>query len=289
MEVRHNKKRNVGLLSEFFSRYIGEAFIDGRHHDIVKAQKIWHKHINSKSEIFKELQMFNALNESTLQTKEIALNLLNEVKTQCRVQKQSRLDFEKEALIKEINEKLNDKKFFDKNVTDYKTYASIQVLMNAWRGIGFKGNISELAQLEESILNHITKSKPKMSIDASGLTNNDVDGLVVKLMTEKFNNKYFDTFNETQKQILKRYMLSERNEMQSQNLTSLLEKLKVDVISLIKKPVIVTEFEAPLRKKLNEIKNLLESQYSNVSAYNDDMITFYMSVAKLKEELEQKQ
>lgn len=289
MEVKHNKKRNVGLLSEFFSRYIGEAFIDGRHSDIVKAQKIWNKHINSKSEIFKELQMFNALNESNLQTKEVALNLLNEVKAQCRVQKQSRLDSEKEALIKEINENLNDKKFFDKNVTEYKTYASIQVLMNAWRGIGFKGNLTELAQLEESILGHITKSKPKMSIDASGLTNSDVDGLVVKLMTEKFNNKYFDTFNETQKQILKRYMLSERNEVQSQTLTSLLEKLKTDVISLIKKPVIVAEFEAPLRKKLNEIKNLLETQYSNVSAYNDDMITFYMSVAKLKEELEDKQ
>lgn len=286
MEFKHNKKRNVGLLSEFFSRYISEAFLDGRMNDISMAKKIWDKHVHPKSETYKELQTFNALHESTLQTKEVAFNLISSAKNICQNQKQSSLDYEKDLLIKEINEKLNDKRFFDRNVSDYKTYASVQLLMNAWRGTGFKGGLSDIAQLEESVLNHILKQKNANYFDASTLTNDQVDGLVVKIMTEKFNQKYSNTLNDTQKSIVKYYTLSEKNE--NQRLVSLLEILKNDVVCLIKKPIVVNEFESPLRKKLNNVLSLLENEYSNVSAFNDDMITFYMSIAKLKEELETK-
>lgn len=288
MEIKHNKKRNIGLLTEFFSRYIGEAFLDNRHNDIVKARKIWDKHVHPGSEIYKELQAFNALHETNIKSKSLANSLLERTRVICKNQKQDVLDREKEALINEVNSSLNDKTFFDKSIPDYKTYASVQVLMNAWRGTGFKGNLSELISLEESILNHILEQKQKPILDASNVTTEQVDGLVIKIMTEKFNGKYLSTFNETQKKIISLYTLSERNSNKTNELHDVLEKLQKETLALLKKPVMLEGLESPLRKKMSDIVNLLENEYSHVKKCNDEQITFYLSIAKLKEEMESK-
>lgn len=288
MEIKHNKKRNIGLLTEFFSRYIGEAFLDGRHKDISHARKIWDKHIRPGTEIYKELQTFNALHETNVKSKELANSLLERARHTCKNQKQEVLDREKEALISEINSSLKDKTFFDKSVADYKSYASVQVLMNAWRGTGFKGNLSELVSLEEHVLNRILEEKKKHVIDASNLTTDHVDGLVIKIMTEKFNNKYVSILNESQKKIIHLYILSEKNEEKIKELNVLLENIRKETLKLLKKPAVLETIELPLRKKLNDVSSLLESEYQNIKSFNDDHITFYLSIAKLKEEMETK-
>ena len=288
MEIKHNKKRNIGLLTEFFSRYIGEAFLDERHADIVRARKIWDKHVHPKSEIYKELQAFNALHETNVKSKELANSLLERTRVMCKNQKQDVLDREKEALISEINSSLNDKTFFDKSIADYKSYASVQVLMNAWRGTGFKGSLSELINLEESILNHILEQKVKPVLDASNVTTDQVNGLVIKIMTEKFNGKYLSTFNETQKKIINLYTLSERNETKTNELHNVLEKLRKETLAILKKPVMLEGLESPLRKKMSDIVSLLENEYASLTKCNDEQITFYLSIAKLKEEMESK-
>lgn len=288
MEIKHNKKRNIGLLTEFFSRYIGEAFLDGRHKDISRARKIWDKHVHPKSEIYKELQTFNALHETSVKSKELANSLLERARHVCKNQKQHVLDREKEALIAEINSSLNDKTFFEKAITDYKSYASVQVLMNAWRGTGFKGNLSELVSLEEHVLNRILEEKVKHVLDASNLTTEQVDGLVIKIMTEKFNNKYVSVLNESQKKIIHLYILSEKNDIKTLELTDLLENLRKETLNLLKRPAALETIELPLRKKLSDVSSLLESEYKNIKSLNDDHITFYLSIAKLKEEMERK-
>ena len=288
MEIKHNKKRNIGLITEFFSRYIGEAFLDSRHNDIANARKIWEKHVHPKSEIYKELHMFNALHGTNVKSRELAVSLLERARTSCKNQKQDILDKEKEALINEINVTLNDKTFFDKSIPNYKSYASVQVLMNAWRGTGFRGNLSELVSLEEQILNNILEEKIIPSLDASGLTTEHVDSLVIKLMTEKFNKKYTSVLNETQKRIVSLYTLSERNQVKTKELTDLLENLRIESLSILKKDLMLEGFDSVLRKKINDIVTLLENEYANVKACNDDQITFYLSIAKLKEEMESK-
>lgn len=288
MEIKHNKKRNIGLLTEFFSRYIAEAFIDGRHDDIQKAKKLWSKHVHANSESFKELQIFNALHETNISTKEIGHSLLERARDYCKNQKQEQLDKEKEALINEINSSLGDKTFFDKAIPNYKSYASVQVLMNAWRGTGFKGDLSELVQLEETVLGHILTNKNKPSFDASDVTNEQVDSLVIKIMTEKFNAKYTSIFNEAQKKIISLYTLSERNDIQTKELSSVLELLRKDTVKILKRPALLEDLQMPLRKKMNDILGLLEGEYAKIVKFNDENIAFYLSVAKLKEELETK-
>jgi hypothetical protein len=286
MEFKHNKKRNIGLISEFFSRYIAEAFIDERHDDIAKARKLWEKHVHPKSATYTELQVFNALHESNLKSKEIAFSMLEKAKAVCKKQSQLKLDEEKASLINEVSSILGDKSFFDRSVPAYKTFASVQVLMNAWRGTGFKGSISEMAQLEEMILEHILTVKNKPEIDASDVTTSEVNSLVVKLMTEKFNAKYNGLLNEAQKEIVNLYMLSHSSKENREHLVSLLENLKVCTLKSLKSPVMTEGLDRILKSKLGEVISLLEG--SDLSNITDETITFYMSVAKLKEEMENK-
>ena len=105
MEFKHNKKRNIGLISEFFSRYIAEAFIDERHDDIAKARQLWEKHVHPKSATYTELQVFNALHESNLKSKEIAFSMLEKAKAVCKKQSQLKLDEEKYYVGKSNNVK----------------------------------------------------------------------------------------------------------------------------------------------------------------------------------------
>ena len=286
MEFKHNKKRNIGLISEFFSRYIAEAFIDGRHDDIAKARKIWEKHVHSKSAIHEELQIFNALHESNLKSKEIAFSLIDKAKAVCKKQSQKRLDEEKSNLLNEVSAVLGDKNFFERSISDYKIYASVQVLMNAWRGTGFKGSISDMAHLEEVILEHVVSKKQKPNIDVSELTSEEVNGLVVKIMTEKFNAKYNGLLNEEQKSIVNLYVLSQKDDENKSKLNKLLEGLKTGTLKALKSPVMLEQLDRNIKNKLIDVVSLLEN--SDIANTTEDTITFYMSVAKLKEELESK-
>lgn len=286
MEFKHNKKRNIGLISEFFSRYIAEAFIDGRHDDIKIARHLWEKYMHPKSALYSEMQVFNALHESNLNSKEIAYSLLDRARVICKKQSQEKLDQEKASLLNEVKTTLGDKTFFDRDIPNYKSYASVQVLMNAWRGIGFKGTLSDMATLEESILNHILTKKEKEVVDLSSITPSDVDSLVVKLMTEKFNSKYHGLLNETQKQIVSLYMLSNNNNETRLKLVQILENIKTTALKELKSPVMTEGFDRTLKSKLAHVITLLEN--SDLTNINDDTITLYLSVAKLKEEMESK-
>ncbi len=284
MDYKHNKKRNIGLISEFFSRYIAEAFIDGRNEDVLRARKLWEKHVHPKSAIYEELHTFNALYESNLKSKELAFSLLERAKIICKNQSQKQLDEEKNNLISEIGLVLGDKKFFERTIPEYKSYASIQVLMNAWRGIGFKGTLSEMVQLEEMILEHVLTPKSQLLFDASQITTTEVDNLVIKLMTEKFNAKYNGLLNEAQKQIVNLYMLEHNNQDNQLRLVNLLEKLKTETLKLMKSKVILEALDKNNSNNLDKVITLLEN--SDLNKINDETVTFYMSIAKLKEEME---
>lgn len=283
---RHNKKRNIGLIAEFFSRHIAQAFIEGRHDDIAKARDFWDKHIHPKSLAYAELQVFSALHESSLGSQDIAYSLLQRAKKICEGQSQAKLDAEKAQFINEVSYVLKDKEFFDKEVPDYKSYASVQVLMNAWRGTGFKGSISELALLEESVLNHVLTNKKKEDFDASSLTTSEVDNLVVRIMTEKFNSKYSKTLNEEQQTIVQLYTMGTNKS----KLCAMLVELRENTLIILRSPVITENLDRGLKTKLKDIATLLETKYaiSNETVLTDDTITFYMSVAQIKEELESK-
>jgi len=285
---KHNKKRNIGLISEFFSRYMAAAFVDGRHADIEKANAVWRKYINPKTEAYREYVLFNALHETSLKDRNVAHSLLEKVKSEVKKQSQDRLDKEKNSLINEINSALKDPEFFGRSVEDYRDMASIQLLMNAWRGIGFKGSLSELATLEESVLDSMLKTKVQVTDAAADFSSEDVDGLVVRFMTEKFNRKYGSSLNKEQSDIVRLFAFSSKDNDAKESLVRLLETIRKTTLEVLDSRTLKESIGVPLSKKLLEIKEMLSTggKYGNVQDLSEDTISFYMTVSKLKEEME---
>jgi len=287
MIAKHNKKRNVGLLSEFFARYIAKALLEKRFDDIEKAKSVWNKFVNPKTEIYKEFYYFNSLQNSSLKNREIAFNLLETVKHKTKKQNQKKLDEEKSRFIDEINNQLKDKEFFDREVPSYKDFASIQILLNAWRGIGFKGSLNEMVELEDSVLGILlTEKKEDKQLQDSPLdmTTEEVDGLVLKIMIEKANVKFAKVFNKEQQRIVQLYLFSENNSSTQQELFILLENIRRDSQEKINKTInSPKELDKQTCEKLNSILSLI--QENKKQDITDESVMFHMNLAKLKEEL----
>lgn len=285
---KHNKKRNVGLVLEFLSRYIAKSIVEKKYENVDKAKKIWAKHFGSNTELSKEFKSYKALTATSLKDNVAAYRLMENVQKDCRKQNQAKLDLEKDALLNEIA-LLGDPGFFNQEIEGYKTYATIQVVMNAWRGVGFKGNHEDLAQLEEVILQNMKSNENNKNIKKATLTESvlsytseDIDGLAFKIMISKFNEKYGNVLSEDQKNIVKNYIFENNKE----ELKICLSNLRTEILKLVNSKQINESLDSFVNKKLITIKALLsEGKFSNISVIDDEVINFYMTLAKLKEEL----
>lgn len=298
MSFKHNKKRNIGLLSEFFSRYIARAVLEGRHQDIDKAKYVWNEHVRNSNEMKKELQLFNSLYNANVSNQSVATELMNSVKEEAKKQNIHVLNEEKTNLLYEINNQLGNNKFFSTPVSDYKTYASIQVLLNNWRSNESKRSLNEIAQVQDQVFQHLLSenknhsgtlnlNKSEQPPSELNMTNEEIDGLVVNIMHEKFNKKFNDNLTESQKDILNLYTFSENDESSIVQLKENLKQIRDRSLSLLESELRRNDYGQSFKNKLKEVYDLLHSnEYKNLDPVNDDKVSFYMSVAKLKEDLE---
>ena len=111
----------------------------------------------------------------------------------------------------------------------------------------------------------------------------NVDGLIVKIMTDKLNDKYGNTLNESQKDIIRSYVFS----MSDDGGTSILKKLnglKGTTLLELKQFRDKTD-NSVLLEKIDRVEKKL-SEYL-VSDINDDQISKFLTISKLKSELEE--
>jgi hypothetical protein len=286
MSLKHNKKRNAGLLNEFFARYMAKAIVEKRDNDLCRAKELFTKHFHQGTDLHRELKMFTALFETRLVSRDAAVSLIQQVKQGCKLQSQAKIDIEKSALLHEINVYLGGPKFFDQEIPGYRDYATIQVLMNHWRGGVLTEHLSESAQLEDKLIQFLTgrtDDQPKTTV--LEMTNQDVDGLVVNLMTEKLNKKYSAVLNENQKRILQLYVFSKDDQEAKTTLVKLLEEMRQKVLAGISRTVATDKEAKSVEPKLLEVRAMLQEDYRDTSKLDDQMVTFYMTVSKLEEEL----
>jgi hypothetical protein len=288
-KLKHNKKRNIGLLYEFFTRFIGKAILENRDNDIVKAKTLLKKHLNRGTDLYKELKLFKVLSEANVSNREQALHLINRVREAVKYQSQARLELEKTSLIHEVNSNLNADLFFEEAITDYKKLGVIQVLLNTWRDETLKESVvGETVYLEEKLIDFMMNNNSKDdSQQALQMTTEDVDRLVVNLMTEKVNKKY-SNLNEEQKDVIRLYVFSKDDAQVKESLVEKLSGIKNKFLAVL--PAHRHEFvnDKVLIDKLSEVKNTLLKEYSDFSSVNDDMVGFYLGLSKLEHEVKSK-
>jgi hypothetical protein len=288
-KLKHNKRRNTGLIYEFFTRYIGKAILEDRDADINKAKALLKKHFNRGTDIYKELRFVKALTESPVTSREQALHLINRVRDAVKNQSQARLDLEKTSLIHEINSNLNSTIFFEEAIPNYKQLGTVQVLLNTWRDETLKESaVGETVFLEEKLIEYMLEKKETVQDPQALLvTPADIDRLVVNIMTEKVNSKY-NNLDREQKEIIQLYVFSKDNPEVKVKLTEALSGVKNRFIGAIAAHQHEFQNDKILSGKLQEVRSQLQNDYNDTTAITEDMVSFYLGLSKLGREVKVK-
>ena len=202
--AKHNKKRNVGLIHEQLVRYVASSLIAKDKKSAARAVSIITKHFRPGSELYREFRLFNALVNLPVGSKSLAERVLEESKKSAVTHDANKLRKEKSLLIKDINTGLAEsRRFYDIKIGSYRLYATVQTMLNEWRGKNSL-DLTKKAKYEEKLVEWL--SRP---VDEVLEENVESDPLVRKLMFQKFESKYKDHLSDEQKKILEAAVLDD--------------------------------------------------------------------------------
>ena len=275
MRRNHNKKRNVGIIYELLIHHMTKCLLSGDRNEANVVKNIIEKRFRKGTELYKEYRIFNGLLKTQIKKTEVAASLISESKKIIQKIDHQKLEKEKSYLIRDINYNL-PKNFYYSKLPSYKTLGNIQMMINEWK-IGDSSDIANLVSLEEKVINHLIKRKKVIKEDSS--SNQEVDNLIVDIMTKKINNKY-SNLSEGQKSIIKNYALYKENNQKA--LVKYLKNIKSNTLSRIKIFESTNENQI-IKDKINEVKNNINAlQIKNI---DDEKIVKILTMTSLLEEL----
>jgi hypothetical protein len=276
MSNQHNKKRNVGIIYEQLLRRASAALIDNDSETASKCVTIIKKHYRPGTEIFKEFRLFQALINTTVSSETLGLRLIQEARRGVHIFSPRQLEVEKSSLIRDINKVIDDPEFFNQPIKEYKLYATVQTLMNDWRRED-ESDLTRVVNYEQKLLEWMKGEKhERQTLDQ--LTTGDVNSLTVKLMNEKFEKKWGDKLNESQRALLRDYIHGKVDER-------MLESIKNRAIRGLSRLQESTDSQV-LLEKLSDVRGAVES--ANTRSLDDDGIVRFMQITQLYQELEKK-
>lgn len=301
MTLKHNKKRNSGMLCDFFSAYIAECVVNKDYARVAAANKIWGMHVRPNTELYKEIGLHESIRNCNIGNEKVIHDFMSSVKRKALKINTKKLDEEKTNLIRAINENLKDNMFFSRPIKNYTELATVQIWLNIHAS---RKTLSEsyvnpaFAELEDRIFDVISGKKllknsnnnPELTKtkleEVLNMNESDVDRLVVNIMREKFNTKLNEQFNDYQKTILQQYVF----EASKEKLGETLGKLREETLTLIEKEIKENKKLSKAESdKYHNIQHALLEERSlferNMHRINDNTIEFYMSVSKLNDEL----
>jgi hypothetical protein len=275
MKVKHNKKRNVGLLFAQLSQSVSEAMVEG---DVKRANGVLSlikRHFKPGSELFKEFRLFRAIMVTSVPSESLATSIMSEAKTASRNIDTKLLTQQKSALIKDINYNLRESDFYSRRVPDYKMYATVQTLLAEWRNE--VPDVSVVAKFETELHSHLIKEK--QIEDIREMKAPDVNNLVVDIMRKKIEEKFGSHLSNKQLSLLKEYVFSDEDKM---SFLSKLSSVKSDAITALNS----FEKECGNTIILQQIPQVRESISSlPESTADDETLSRYLTLMKITEEL----
>ena len=275
----HNKKRNTGLLYEFLIHTISQALVDDDKRKSSRALKIIKTHFKPSTELYKEFRLINSIMKTTVSAESVASSILGEAKVAARSHDVDSLDREKSLLIRSINHQLNDDHFYDQQISEYRTFATVQNLLNSWRLKS--ADLSKMAEYEDQVVRWLvtpkTESNEQITTEGTAGSNR----LLMKIMMKKLGEKYDDTLTTEQKSLIKAYAFSAASD-DEKTIILKLNEIKGKLLNSIESYVDNKKEEKYLSDKLNEVKSGLLNEVKKV---DDSVVAEYMLYIKLIDEL----
>ena len=275
--VKHNKKKNIGLIFELLTSHFTSALLEANDSKNTETIKILKKHYgNPRSPIYKENKYYDAIITTKCNSEVNARKIVESISAHYNRDHEHKLEKSRQLLIKQINENLG-KDFWTQPIErdTYKAYAS------AYKVLKY-ANDNKLS-LEETI--DVTKSKSflveyltsqgdreekarKTLIEIMSPNNDNDDDVVQELLAVKyyqlFNKEYGNAINESQKKILNNfyfYLNSKNSSKFEQRLNEHRSELKIKL----------AKCRANRVAFINDEK-LQEQLYASIDRYDKDVL-----------------
>jgi len=275
MPKSHNKKRNVGIIFEQLVKYASTALVENNQDKATKVLKITSKYFKSGTELYREYRLFNALHNTTMPSESLATRIIGEAKGEARNFNSEKLYKEKSSLIHEINYSFNDPKFYSQRVSNYKSLATIQRLLESWRNE--EPDIDSQAIYEAKPQNWLLQEK--RASDMKDLKTQDVDNLTVSIMTKKFNESFTKELLPEQASLLQDYVFSIGKE---ENISEVFQERKNSCLQELKNYSLTCDSDI-VKSKISLVTEKVENlPTSNI---DDEIVSRYLTVMKLSSEL----
>lgn len=245
--VKHSKFKNTGILFELLVRQITLEVLNGDTTE--KAKKIVSEFFSPKTELNKELRLYELLIKERYSSETRAEKFIDTVNEAHNRIDQKQLQREKYNLIKKINESFNMDEFLSSPISNYRVLASIYKIFESKKMKDY--DVKDVFNSKITLIESIT-SKPMSSstIKKDTLVENykkqdkDLRLLTYKILVETFNKKY-SNLNESQKSLLKEYI---NNLTNTTGFKSYVEKEIPNIVKELK------SIQSKIKDKVTKIK-----------------------------------
>jgi hypothetical protein len=279
-KLKHSKYKNTGILFEMLVRKLTSETLSSNKTTTVDIIK---KYFGKNTELAKELYLYNALLKEQYKSEAQALDYIRTIKTTHLKLNQSLLKRQRYNLVKEISERFNFDDISKIHINNYKTLASIYMIFEYQE----TDNPKQLLECKNVILENgmivERKQQPKdLTLEAFESQPKDVRLLTYKLMIDKFNEKYSKNLDESQKQLLNKYITNVND-------TNALKEYVQTVIPAIKKDLanqakLITDKVTQIKvQKLSEMLCTVENMKTIKESHILSLLRYFDLVRELKE------
>jgi len=214
-KIKHNKIKNTGLLFELLLRQVSSDVMSGTTDS--RALSIIREWFGKGSEIYKELELYNAILKNKFNTRRKADVLIETVLQVRKRLDNAKIRKAKYSIIKEIMKSYGVNDFFSGQVANYPEYASIYKLFESAISID-PFEPADITKAKNTLAEHISgKKKPYMEKKSELLEEyekqpEDIRLLTTKILIDKFNQKY-SSLSIPQKSLLREYINNVSNSL----------------------------------------------------------------------------
>ena len=208
-KIKHSKFKNTGILFELLVRQITFEVLNGDKKE--HAQKILKEFYNQKTELGKELKLYQMLSEEKYKSENRAEKFIDTILEARKRINIKRLTKEKYNLVKKIQESFDIQQFLSSPITNYKVMASIYKIFESQNKENYdiKDVFNSKYTIVENLIGGELENKAQLiedkTISEFKTQNKEERFLTYKVLLETFNKKH-QKLNESQKSLLKNYI-----------------------------------------------------------------------------------
>ena len=208
-KIKHSKFKNTGILFELLVRQITFEVLNGDKNE--NAQQILKEFYNNKTELGKELRLYQMLSEEKYKSEGRAEKFIDTILEARKRINLKRLTKEKYNLVKTIQESFDINQFLSSPITNYKVMASIYKIFESQSKENYdvKDIFNSKYTIVEGLIGGEIENKAQLiedkTISEFKTQNKEERFLTYKVLLETFNKKH-QKLNESQKSLLKNYI-----------------------------------------------------------------------------------